>query len=161
MCLSSWTHRSDFPLRPMDLEESFMPDVNLTGGCLCGSVQYEISGEAQRFYHCHCQRCRRTTGTGHASNLLVTPADSLTWLAGEDLLRRYKVPEAERFYNCFCSQCGSPMPRVVPELDAVIIPAGSLDAEPPIQPHARIFWESRVAWSCTGDDIPVFPEYPT
>jgi len=148
-------------LRPMDLEESFMPDVNLTGGCLCGSVQYEISGEAQRFYHCHCQRCRRTTGTGHASNLLVTPADSLTWLAGEDLLRRYKVPEAERFYNCFCSQCGSPMPRVVPELDAVIIPAGSLDAEPPIQPHARIFWESRVRWSCTGDDIPVFPEYPT
>lgn len=138
-----------------------MTDVNVTGSCLCGSVRYEISGAAQRFYHCHCQRCRKTTGTGHASNLLVTPAGSLTWLAGEELLRRYKVPEAERFYNCFCSHCGSPMPRVVTELDAVVIPAGSLDTEPPIQPQARIFWDSRAAWSCSGDDIPPFPEYPT
>jgi hypothetical protein len=105
-------------------------------------------------------RCRKATGTGHASNLLVTPLHSLAWLAGEDLLRRYKVPEAERFYNCFCSHCGSPMPRGVPELDGVIIPAGTLDAEPPIQPQARIFWDSRAAWSCSGDGTPAFPEYP-
>jgi hypothetical protein len=137
-----------------------MTDINVMGSCLCGSMRYEISGEAKRFYHCHCQRCRKTTGTGHASNLLVTPVGSLTWLAGEELLRRYKVPEAERFYNCFCSKCGSPMPRAVPELDAVVLPAGTLDAEPPIQPQARIFWDSRADWSCSGDDIPVFPEYP-
>ena len=103
-----------------------MTDVNITGSCLCGSVHYRITGEAVRFYHCHCQRCRKATGTGHASNLLVTPLGSLTWLAGEELLRRYKVPEAERFYNCFCSQCGSPMPRAVPALDAVVLPAGTL-----------------------------------
>ena len=137
-----------------------MPDANLTGSCLCGSVQYEISGAAQRFYHCHCRRCRKTTGTGHASNLLVTPLGSLTWRAGEELLRRYKVPEAERFYNCFCARCGSPLPRVVPELDGVLIPAGTLDAEPPLKPQARIFQDSRAEWSCSGDGIPVFPEYP-
>ena len=137
-----------------------MTAMNVTGSCLCGSVRFKINGVAQRFYHCHCQRCRKATGTGHASNLLVTPVGSLTWLAGEDLLRRYKVPEAERFYSCFCSHCGSPMPRVVAELDAVIIPAGTLDAEPPMEPHARIFWDSRAAWSCSGDDIPPFPEYP-
>ena len=137
-----------------------MTDVNVTGSCLCGSVRYEISGAAQRFYHCHCQRCRKTTGTGHASNLLVKPAGSLTWLAGEELLRRYKVPEAERFHNCFCSHCGSPMPRVVPELDAVVIPAGTLDAEPPIQPQARIFWDSRAPWSCANDGLATFTEYP-
>ena len=137
-----------------------MTDINVMGSCLCGSVRYEISGEAVRFYHCHCRRCRKTTGTGHASNLLVTPVGSLAWLAGEELLRRYKVPEAERFYNCFCSKCGSPMPRAVPELDAVVLPAGTLDTEPPIQPQARIFWDSRADWSCSADDIPVFPEYP-
>ena len=138
-----------------------MTAMNVTGSCLCGSVRFKINGAAQRFYHCHCQRCRKATGTGHASNLLVTPVGSLIWLAGEELLRRYKVPEAERFYSCFCSHCGSPMPRVVAELDAVIIPAGTLDAEPPMEPHARIFWDSRAAWSCSGDGIPVFPEYPT
>lgn len=137
-----------------------MTNVLLTGSCLCGSVQYEINGEAQRFYHCHCQRCRKATGTGHASNLLVTPEGSLSWKTGEALLRRYKVPEAERFYNCFCSQCGSPMPKVVPELGAVVIPAGSLNEEPPIQPGARIFQDSRAQWSCAGDDLPAYEEYP-
>jgi hypothetical protein len=137
-----------------------MNEVTLTGSCLCGSVRYEIRGEAQRFYHCHCRRCRKTTGTGHASNLLVTPQAGLTWRAGEEQLRRFKVPEAERFYNCFCSRCGSPMPRVVPELNGVVIPAGTLDEEPPLRPQARIFWDSRAAWSCAGDGVAVYPEYP-
>lgn len=137
-----------------------MAHVTMNGGCLCGAVRYEISGEAERFYHCHCRRCRKSTGTGHASNLLVTPLESIQWIEGESLLRRYKVPEAKRFFNCFCSQCGSPMPRVVPELDGVLIPAGTLDDEPPVRPQARIFWDSRAEWSCSGDDIPVFPEYP-
>lgn len=135
-----------------------MPDTNLSGSCLCGSVRYEIKGDTKRFYHCHCQRCRKTTGTGHASNILVTPESSLTWTAGESLLKRYKVPEAERFYNCFCSNCGSPMPRVVPQLNGTVIPAGTLNGEPPIRPQARIFWGSRVEWSCSDDGLPVFDE---
>jgi hypothetical protein len=137
-----------------------MTGISVKGSCLCGSVKYEISGDAQRFMHCHCQRCRKTTGTGHASNILVTPLASITWLQGEELLARYKVPEAERFYNCFCTRCGSPMPRVVPELDAVLIPAGTLDEEPPLQPGGRIFQDSRAQWSCSGDDLPVYAEYP-
>lgn len=135
-----------------------MPDTNINGSCLCGSVQYEIKGDAKRFYHCHCQRCRKTTGTGHASNILVTPESSLSWSKGEELLKRYKVPEAERFFNCFCSNCGSPMPRVVPQLSGIVIPAGTLNGDPPIKPQARIFWGSRVSWSCSGDDLPVFDE---
>jgi hypothetical protein len=137
-----------------------MPQHTLRGSCLCGSVHYEISGEPRRFYHCHCRRCRKATGTGHASNILVQ-AGHLVWNRGEELLGRYKVPEAERFFTCFCKQCGSPLPRMVPELEAVVIPAGSLDSPPGIEPQARIFWDSRAEWSCSADDLPVFPEYAT
>ena len=136
-----------------------MTDTTVTGSCLCGSVHYIVNGRVKRFYHCHCQRCRKATGTGHASNLLISPETGITWTEGEEHLSRYKVPEAERFYNCFCSKCGSPMPRVVPELKAVLIPAGSLDVEPPIEPQAHIFWGSRAQWSCQ-DSLPVFTEYP-
>lgn len=138
-----------------------MPEISVNGSCLCGSIQYEVTGKAERFYHCHCQRCRKSTGTGHASNLLMTPASSLTWTKGEDLLMRYKVPEAERFYTLFCKQCGSPMPRVMSGLDGVLIGAGSLDCEPPMAPQARIFWDSRAEWSCPSGGLPAFPEYPT
>ena len=132
----------------------------LTGSCLCGAVHYEINGEPTRFYHCHCRRCCKASGTGHATNLMVVP-ESLTWTRGEELLQRYKLPEAERFSTCFCTRCGSPMPRQVPELHLLVIPAGSLDSMPWIQPEARIFWGSRAEWSCDASDLPVFAEYPT
>ncbi len=129
------------------------------GSCLCGAVRYEISGEPLTFYHCHCTRCRKATGTGHASNLLVKAA-AVKWVRGEERVRLYKVPEAMRFANTFCTVCGSRVPRYVPQLDAVVIPAGSLDTDPAIAPQARIFWGSRAGWSCGGDGLPTFPEYP-
>jgi len=136
-----------------------MTQLDVTGSCLCGSVAYSISGSIKRFFHCHCQRCRKFSGTGHSSNLLVGPLDSIRWTRGEELLGRFKVPDAERYFNCFCMRCGSPMPRVIPDLDGVMIPAGTLDDEPPAEPQGRIFWDSRAAWSC-NDGLPVSAEYP-
>ena len=133
--------------------------VTVNGSCLCGSVKYEATGELQSFYYCHCQRCRKATGTGHASNIRVAPQTSVNWCEGEEFLARYKVPEAERFFNCFCTKCGSAMPRVVPELDAVVIPAGTLDCDLPLKPQARIFWDSRVEWSCDSGELPTYTEY--
>lgn len=136
-----------------------MQELTVKGSCLCGAVEYEVCGNSERFSHCHCQRCRKATGTGHATNLLISPQTSIRWLKGENQLSRFKVPEAERFYNCFCQTCGSPMPRVIPEIDAVLIPAGSLDCEPAVSPQHRIFWDSRASWSCS-DELPSYSEYP-
>ena len=137
-----------------------MSESKVTGSCLCGAVQYEVEGETVRFSHCHCSRCRKATGTAHATNLLLTPVTGITWTKGEASLSRYKVPEAERFYNCFCTTCGSPMPRTVPEIDAVLIPAGSLDCAPPVSPQHHIFWDSRTSWSCDDNGLPTYSEYP-
>ena len=60
----------------------------LSGSCLCGTVSYEISGEQAKFFHCHCQRCRKATGTGHASNVLIMQPESVEWLTGESSLGR-------------------------------------------------------------------------
>ena len=134
-----------------------MIETTLRGSCLCGAVTYEATGVATRFMHCHCRRCRKATGTGHASNLFLQPG-TLRWLAGESQVRTYKVPEAQRFANFFCDTCGSRLPRQAG--DAVVIAAGSLDDEPPLKPQARIFQDSRAAWSCCGDGLPLYPAYP-
>ena len=130
----------------------------LSGSCLCGGVRYTVSGEAQRFYHCHCSRCRKASGTGHATNLFVQ--GSLTWNSGEELIRTFKLPEAERFANSFCEVCGSRMPRFIEKLGMVFIPAGSLEDEPDIRPQARIFLDSRTKWSCDEAVLPGFERYP-
>ena len=137
-----------------------MPQI-FSGHCLCGAVSYQVSGEIKRFYHCHCERCRRATGTGHATNIMITPAtaEKISW-KGEEFIARYKVPEAERFTNAFCKQCGGGVPRYAPDLDVVVVPAGSLDVNPEARPQARIFWSSRADWSCDAGDLPVYAEYP-
>ena len=132
---------------------------DLTGGCLCGAVRYTATGDVTRFYHCHCSRCRKATGTGHASNLFL--AGSLAWENGEDRVASYKPPDAERFTNTFCRNCGGRVPRFIEKLGMVFIPAGSLDDEPGTAPQARIFTASRVGWSCDAAPLPEFSEYPT
>jgi hypothetical protein len=131
----------------------------LRGGCLCGTVKYEVAGEAKRFYHCHCSRCRKATGTGHASNLFLQPA-ALKWLSGEQHIRAFRVPEAKRFTNQFCGICGGRLPRQPAGTDTVVLPAGSLDEEAPIRPQARIFTDARASWSCSGDEVPTYPASP-
>ena len=44
-----------------------LSQTTLKGSCLCGAVKYEVTGEPKRFYHCHCSRCRKATGTGMRS----------------------------------------------------------------------------------------------
>ncbi|MDH3748150.1 MAG: GFA family protein [Gammaproteobacteria bacterium] len=136
-----------------------MSNLHLSGSCLCGSIAYEISGDALHFNHCHCERCRKASGTGHATNIIMKPT-SVSWTAGEDLLKRYKVPEAKRFATVFCSVCGSLMPRVAPDNSIAVIPAGTLDNDPGIRPERRIFQGSRVEWSCAANDVPSFDTYP-
>lgn len=135
-----------------------MNTSKLSGSCLCGKVSYTANGEAQRFFHCHCKRCRKASGTGHASNLFLK--GTLQWESGEELVKSYKVPEAERFSNTFCGNCGARLPRFVEEFDMVFIPAGSLDVEPGFAPQARIFAGSRASWSCDLTELPTFEEYP-
>lgn len=135
-----------------------MDTIRLEGSCLCGAVAYTVEGECRGFYHCHCERCRKVTGAAHASNILLG-AGAVTWRRGEDLLRRYDVPGAKRFASVFCSICGSYLPRLSPAAGIVAVPAGSLDHDPGIKPEARIFANSRSAWSC-ADDLPAYAEYP-
>ena len=137
-----------------------MPQQTLTGSCLCGALQYRVTGEPSRFYHCHCSRCRKATGTGHATNLFLDNG-TLTWTGDTALIKRFKVPEAERFTRTFCTQCGGPLPAEIASMNLVFVPAGTLDIEPDIGPQAHIFFGSRTAWSCTDDKIPCFDTYPT
>jgi hypothetical protein len=132
--------------------------TELHGGCLCGAVRYTVSGQPQSFYHCHCKRCRKASGTGHASNLFVL--GSIEWQQGEEQIRLFILPEAKRFSNSFCATCGGRVPRFIEQAGIVMIPAGSLDDEPSIKPMARIFSDSKASWSCDQAEIPTFEKYP-
>jgi hypothetical protein len=136
-----------------------MNEANVRGSCLCGAVTYEASPPFKRMVHCHCSRCRKGTGTGHATNLIADPA-GLRWLSGEDVITRYDHPSAKSFGKWFCSRCGSPVPRLSRNGTIFVIPAGSLDTVPPVSPTDHIFWGSRAPWACPSGGLPTHAEYP-
>ena len=88
-----------------------MADEVLHGSCLCGAVRYRVQGPFMRFVHCHCSRCRKATGSGHATNLIAEAAN-LEWIAGRDQTQRFDLPSAKSFATAICRTCGSPVPRL-------------------------------------------------
>ena len=45
----------------------------LAGSCLCKRVKYSVAAELQQFYFCHCEQCRKVTGSAFASNIRLRP----------------------------------------------------------------------------------------
>jgi len=80
------------------------------GSCLCGEARFEILGEFERFYLCHCEFCRKDTGSAHAANLFSSTA-VLKWVAGEDKTRQFNLP-GTRHSKCFCSKCRAALPMM-------------------------------------------------
>ncbi len=131
----------------------------LTGGCLCGAVTYRVRAPYLKFAHCYCSRCRKATGTGHATNLYVDPGH-FEWTSGETSAVRYDLMTAKSFATTFCKHCGSPLPHLTRSGKIMVIPAGSFDTAPDLKVQARIFWGSRAAWSCVDDQVPAFESLP-
>src|SRR5687768_7236625 len=54
------------------MEDAMTPKFK--GGCLCGAVRYESHADPMMAGHCHCADCRKSSGTGHCSHLVVPKA---------------------------------------------------------------------------------------
>ena len=130
----------------------------IRGSCLCGKVSYEIQAPILAFRYCHCSRCRKSTGSAHASNIVVE-ASQFKWTSGEEFAVRYDLPEARSFATCFCKQCGSQLPHATRSGRQTIVPAGTLDDDPDSRPQHNIFWNYRAPWYLRSSELPHFEEY--
>ncbi len=133
--------------------------AGIRGSCLCGAVRFVIEGEPIVARHCHCLRCRRARGALHASNLVV-PIDGVRFTSGADRVREFKLPDARFFTQAFCADCGSPAPRVDTGRGFAVVPMGSLDDDPGVQPSEHIWVGSRAAWYDIPGDLPQHLEGP-
>ena len=147
-------HAVPGPERPMQ------KDGVVQGSCLCGDVAFEFTGQPSRVMNCHCSRCRHSRGAAHATNVFLN-ADQFRWLRGKDKSRLYRPPDAERFAVSFCTRCGGKTPMVSETANFGMIPAGSLDDAPGMEPMAHIFAGSKAPWFEITDGRPQFEEYPT
>ena len=129
-----------------------MANEKTPGSCLCGAVQFEISGGFDAFFLCHCARCRKNSGSAHGANLFATTA-TIDWLSGEEAVASFALPDT-RHERSFCSICGSALPLMQANGALLVVPAGSLDGPIDIRPTAHICCASRAEWDADLINVP-------
>ncbi len=128
------------------------------GSCLCKTVQFEIDGDFNKFYFCHCDRCRKDTGSAHAANLFSSSA-KLKWISGQENIRTFILPSTQHIKG-FCITCGSSMPNILNEGKLLMVPAGALDGPCTLKPTAHIFISDKASWDENLEVVPKFEELP-
>lgn len=128
----------------------------LTGGCLCGAVRYEISGDILMSGNCHCRNCQRHTG-GAFAELIVLKQGSIQITAGETTTFTHPGDSGKFVYRRGCAVCGSGIVidyDVTPDLTALM--AGTLDDPSAFTPVWNIYTASRQPWLTAGATLKDF-----
>lgn len=119
----------------------------VTGGYLCGAVRYEVSGEIGPAGYCHCEDCRRVSGSAFGVSVRV-PASAFRIVAGVPRSLTKAGDSGRLVARHFCGDCGSPLFTLPPlHPDDVFIEAGSLDDPTVVRPNRQAWTRSRVEWA--------------
>lgn len=127
------------------------------GSCLCGTVSFEVKGDFDSFFLCHCKFCQKDTGSANAANLFSQSA-KLVWQSGADAVTSFTLPGTHHSKS-FCKLCGSALPNT--QLAGhIVVPAGCLDSDVSTVPNAHIFLSSKAAWEHELDNLPKYMRLP-
>jgi hypothetical protein len=129
--------------------------MTAAGGCLCGAVRYEVDGSLGEVRYCHCNQCRRATGTAFTANARI-PAAAFHMIAGAGSLGEYRTPRGVR---AFCSVCASPIfARVDAEPEWIRVRIGGFAGELDVRITAHVWVASKSSWYEIADALPQYPE---
>lgn len=129
--------------------------VEASGGCLCGSVRYEIVGDLRGIVNCHCSKCRRFHGNFGAytsikeADLVLVEQRGLKWFNSP-------TDETPNVHRGFCSECGSSLFWHPRGQQKIAVAAGSLDEPTKLRTIGHI-WISQISdYYEIEDDLPKF-----
>lgn len=130
--------------------------TELRGGCLCGAVRYEVRGEPMMTGHCYCEDCRRSSGTGHCTHVVVTAA--AFGVTGETRAYERAAESGNIVARRFCPTCGSPVYSTNAGMPGLaFIRASSLDDPSAVTPQMSVYASRAPVWDALDPDLPAFP----
>jgi hypothetical protein len=137
-----------------------MPEAKRTGGCQCGAVRYELTGEPLPLVVCHCRECQKQTASAFGMSLPVAKQD-LRIVAGA-LKEWRRLADSGCEVACwFCPDCGSRIyhsfllgPRYWH------LKPGTLDDTSWLDPVAEVWAQSAQPWLDFSDRLLSFAREP-
>jgi hypothetical protein len=74
-------------------EQTLATPTPMKGRCVCGAVQYEVTGNPIAFDLGHCSRCRESSGSAFIAELVIKPA-WFEWNSRQSLAQTARHPSA-------------------------------------------------------------------
>ena len=113
--------------------------AQFTGGCFCGAIRYEVNAEPQRIHNCHCDNCRKVTGSAFATNIFVAE-DDVVITQGEPKSHSHTADSGSTLVKEFCANCGSHLfGHTTGRPGVKNIKVGSIDDASFVQPIANLY----------------------
>ena len=76
------------------------------GGCACGKVRYQTTGQPEVHAVCHCRYCQLRTGSAFGVGAYFRN-DKVSLLSGDLSHHRYQTQSGNNVTTSFCSACGT------------------------------------------------------
>jgi hypothetical protein len=128
----------------------------VTGGCLCGAVRYVVDGDIGAAGYCHCEDCRRVSGSAFGVSVRVD-ANRFRIVQGSPKGFSKKGDSGRMVTRYFCPDCGSQLYTVPPlHPDLCFLKAGSLDDPSVVRPDRQAWVRSRVTWAAIAPDLAAY-----
>ena len=116
-----------------------------TGGCACGAIRYEISGEPVFSNECQCRDCQRQSGTGHGSHMTFSRGGVA--VTGKAASWDMTADSGNAKTRAFCPVCGSPVYMTFSAMpDIFTICAASLDQPARFKPQVVTYTVRGYEW---------------
>ena len=130
------------------------------GRCLCGHVVYEYSGSVGPANYCHCEDCRRCTGSAFNIGVRFDLAE-FHIVSGSPKGFTKRGESGNELTRHFCPECGSPIYTSAPKHpEYVYVKAGTLDDPAIVKPVRQNWAASAVSWSQVDRVLPSFARGP-
>ncbi|QYS98054.1 CENP-V/GFA domain-containing protein [Trichoderma simmonsii] len=121
-----------------------------SGGCICGKIRYTYNAEPITKVLCHCDDCRKISGSNYSVNFLV-PEAAFQVTVGTPKIFSKVADSGDTINSYFCGDCGSMIWRESTNCGPnKVVKAGTLDDSGKIIStsvfDAEVFTRSRVEW---------------
>ena len=126
--------------------------TKFSGGCLCGDIRYEVSGDPVRMVNCHCDDCRKATGAAFATNVFVK-AEDLKVTQGKTRSFEHTADSGKERIKEFCPKCGSQLFSYTIGRPVQSIKVGTIDDASFVKPTANLYWSRALPCSQLSDDL--------
>jgi hypothetical protein len=134
--------------------------TTIRGGCQCGGVRYEVTGDPIAAAMCFCTDCQAQSGSAFGMSLIV-PKESFRLVKGATKSFTRPTESGSTVECAFCPDCGTRLFHLpAAKAERVNVKPGTLDDASQIRPMVAVWTRRKPDWVTIPEGLPQFERNP-